>query len=266
MKLIGLLIIIGCIFEAKLQAKTKLRFCANARESFYVLNVPGTENEPYPGLFIEIIRKVEKKFDLEVEIERYPFQRCLRHLGEGIADAVAGLSYSVEREKNFAQFPPKSEDGLPKSDYSINDAGYILYSAQDKNIDWKGNLKDLSPYTIGSMNSYSILQELREAGIKVDESRNFATLIRKLEANRIDAIALHQSTVDGTPDIKLKRYDPPLSERHYFLVFSKQFYEHHQDLANQIWEFLHQVRKSGKLESITNRYQNLDSFPSGSKK
>ena len=78
-----------------------------------------------PGLYLEMLKFMEKKQRLRTKIKRRPFKRCLSSLKAGRVDAVASASYK-EYRKEFGVYP--FFRGKLHSRWRISASSYYLYS------------------------------------------------------------------------------------------------------------------------------------------
>ncbi|MBF0206883.1 MAG: hypothetical protein HQK53_08315 [Oligoflexia bacterium] len=78
-------------------------------------------------------------------------------------------------------------------------------------------------------------------------------------AKRVAGVALQDVTADGiikanAAEFKdIKKIEPPLASKAYFLMFSHQFQAKHPDLVVKAWEAIEQIREN-EYKSIVANY------------
>ncbi|SMF13377.1 substrate-binding periplasmic protein [Pseudobacteriovorax antillogorgiicola] len=243
---------------AHTQGSKAIKICLRDEAEFHILNEPGTEGGPFPGVYIDILKELSNELDFKYKIIRFPYVRCMKYLQAGISDAYMAISYNKDREKLYA-YPPKQEQ-LPDPKYAVDLSGFYFYGKKDISIPWNGNLDSMKNLTIGAIKNFSIVKWLRKRGIKVDESRDYETLSRKLKLGRIQAIAGHLETGKRL-DTPVTIHQPPIAPlKPYFMVFSNSFIERRPQLAQKVWEAIHQMQKNKGIENIVNRYKDKSGF------
>ncbi|MBY0446740.1 MAG: hypothetical protein K2Q15_16215 [Burkholderiales bacterium] len=100
-------------------------------------------------------------------------------------------------------------------------------------VSWNGKeLLYLYGGVIGAQTGFTIVSQLKELGVQVDDQTRSAEVnLKKLIVNRVVAVALQTQEGDRTltliPELanKIEKVTPPLIEKNYYLMFSKEFYK-----------------------------------------
>lgn len=220
-----------------------LRFAYENEEVFpYYM---GTQDVPQdrPGVTIDMLRLLEARLpNLKVQLVRMPWKRCLVQLQEGNVDAVVD-SFKPERMQNGV-FPTKA--GKPDVKLAIDVRAYYLFKRADTALFWDGVRLSGADGAVGVPRGYSIIDDLARLGVRVEETRSSGTDFRKLQLNRLIAVATLEKVgayyVKHAPAGTLVKVAPPLASKEYYLIFSHQFFAKHEELSASIWRHLVQIR------------------------
>ncbi|WP_374350909.1 hypothetical protein [Chitinimonas sp.] len=213
-----------------------------------------------PSYVSLMIKMATEPLGAHVVLAVKPWKRCLSELQNNVVDGVVNISYLPEREA-IGVFPVSS--GQADQSRRMHKASYSLYRLKDSAIAWNGKQFSHVSGTIGAQNSFSIVTQLRDAGLKVDDSTKSAEdLMRYLTLGNFEAIALHTNSGDlilaQRPELAalVERLPVPLAEKSYYLVFSKSFYKRYPQFANHVWDRIATVRDSAEFNRQFNELQN----------
>lgn len=246
--MVKLLLLLCCIAAWPTLAAVQLKFCFEDKElaPYYYGN--SAEVQPNnPGATIEHVQQLVAAVpELELKLTRLPWKRCLAGLASGDIDAVVG-SYSAERAK-FAVFPYR--DGAPDPDRAFNMHYTCLVSRQDASWQWTGEgFQGIDQLVVARPLGYAPLKSKQSQTFSMHYTTSSEMDLALLENGRINAI----TRLCQIGDIKispveismrgLKVLFPPLYGSKGYLIFSQRFYQHHQSLAEQLWQ--QQISKKG---------------------
>ncbi|MDT9002040.1 transporter substrate-binding domain-containing protein [Paucibacter sp. APW11] len=208
------------------------------------------------GLDFLLIETAAQRLGLRLEIAAQPWKRCQIDLQRGQQDAALGMSFRAERLE-LGVFPMQDSEAQPDDALRMRRERYSFYKRSDQGLSWDGHrligaegqpLRDL---VVGAQAGYSVVEQLRSLGLKVDDgTRSAEANLEKLLRGRVQAVALLAG--EGDDLIKrdprwsqsISRLDPPLVEKSYYLVFSRAFFAAQPQLARQLWAELARVRES----------------------
>ncbi|MCJ7435688.1 MAG: transporter substrate-binding domain-containing protein [Anaerolineales bacterium] len=198
-----------------------------------------------PGIVIEIIAQAAKELGLNIIVERRPNKRVLTELEEGTADGAFSYSYKEERLIN-GQYPMK--DGQLDSSSRLVTISYYVYKMKDSPLDWDGSQFINLDGAIGANAGYSIVDDLRNKGVEVEEAKSTEQNFEKLKLGRIAGYATQDITADRIVESgqygEIVKVPTPLATKDYFLMFSHQFMEKHPDIAEKLWTKIGALRDS----------------------
>lgn len=212
-------------------------------ESYPIQMGFGREISDPPGLAVELIQKAAKELNIEVNITRIPNKRILKELEIGRVDGAFCFSYKKARED--AAIYPFMEDGLDSS-RRITSISYYLYTLDNSPLKWDGvtfiNLKG----ALGGNSGYSIVKDLRDKGIEIEEAISIDQNLKKLKSGRITGFAGQDITTDQylikTEYANIKKHPIPLATKDYFLIFSHQFVTNNPILSEKLWDKIGELR------------------------
>ncbi len=158
------------------------------------------ENGKIDGIFVEVIRELFGRMDIETDLQLYPLKRVLSMLQYGDADGQVGLIRTVEREE-YLYF----------ADPIITVRG-LIWSAVDRkdeaiNFD---SIEELKPYKIGVTLGYSYGQRFDNLlkTMRVDYAPRDYNNYLKLMNHRIDIFPGNEIVAKGLfkkhPELKGK--------------------------------------------------------------
>lgn len=212
-----------------------------------------------PGLNIILLKIVEKKIDVNFEILSEPWQRCQQDMKAGKIDGMFAISYLNERQE-FGVYPMRGT--MPDVDKAMMVDGYSLYRRRnDNDVNWDGKTLSVNG-AIGVQRGYSVAVLLEQLKATVDSGAyHVDDNFRKLMFGRVAAIALRTSEGDNILVTnrefmgKVEKLPIPLTEKPYFLIFSKQFFASHSKQAQEIWSTIELVRNSAEYSVVENTFR-----------
>lgn len=210
------------------------------------------------GLNIVLLEMVAAKTGEKLELTGIPWKQCLEGVKKGTMDGAFAASYSEERAK-FAVYP--LADGKPDRARRLHTDGYTLLRLKGSKVGWDGRTFSNLTGPIGTQASYSIAADLVRWGAKVDSNADTPeTLLKRFGAGQLQAIAL----LTGEARFAMKKpylanrvelVSPPLTEKPYFLIFGKGYYERNRLKVEEIWSMIETVRESTEYKAQETRAQ-----------
>lgn len=200
-----------------------------------------------PGLNIIMLNAVEQKLAVKFELVGLPWKRCQDEVKNGAMDGLFAASFKPDRME-IGIYPMAA--GKPDESKAMMMDGYTLYRLKGSAVQWDGKKLTVGG-AIGAQPGYSIIDQLKALGAKVDDgARTADDNLRKLIAGRVDAVALQ--TLEGGNSLannaefstKVERVSPVLVEKPYYLMLSKQFVAKYGDFSKEAWDAVVQVRES----------------------
>lgn len=210
-----------------------------------------------PGVTIELLQRVAEKNNLEIKFIQKPWKRCLRALQTNLVDGAFDLSYKPERE-SFAVYPYAK--GVVDQQRYLHELAYYLFTMQRSNVEWDGEKIHNLKGRIAGVAGYSIIDDLRADGYRVDEGRNQLSNMQMLIRGRIEGVAQFATTtqniIDANPRFyrNVKQHAKPLRRKLYYLTFSKEFYARHTALAEKVWDSLAELNGQGFSRQAGKKY------------
>lgn len=224
-----------------------LKICYDAEENYPWLM------KDRPGLNIIHLQAVEKKVGAKFDMAPVPWKRCLDELKAGNYDGAFAASFKADRLE-MGNYPMKAGKVDDSRMLMLN--SYSLYRAKGSTaLQWDGT-KLAAAGSIGAQSGYSIIDQLKTLGARVDDGTKSADdNLKKLLLGRVDAVALltqeGDNSVAKNPDFaaKIEKVSPPLVEKAYFIMLSKQFTAKYGAFAEEIWNTIAEVRESADYKA-----------------
>lgn len=206
------------------------------------------ENGQIKGILIEIVQKAFDDAGILLELRMYPFARAFQEAKNGDVAGIFNLFKSKKREEWFDYSVPVIENKL------------LFFKRKNFRIKFE-NVSDLEGLNIGVMKDYRYSPEFDEAGdlFTKDVARLHKLHFRKLDLGRIDLypcdelVGRYIATEERLMD-KFNVLPRPLSVNKGYIGFTKG---KHQELIEKINNALVEMKKTGKVAKIINKYVQL---------
>lgn len=205
-----------------------------------------------PGLNIVFMNALAQKLGIKFDMQSRPWKRCLDELKSGEMDGLFSASFKADRLENGAY--PMTGD-KPDETKAIMLDGYTLYRVKGSAVNWDGKKLTVAG-AVGAQPGYSIIDQLKSLGAKVDDgSRSADDNLRKLIAGRVDAVALitleGENSIRNNPEFasKVEAVQPVLVSKPYYLMLSKQFVAKYPEYAKEIWSGVAAIRESADYKA-----------------
>jgi polar amino acid transport system substrate-binding protein len=232
-----------------------LRVGYTDQESPFFIMGNGRAIPPQPGIAVEIVQEAARLCGVKVESARYPGGRLLALLENAEIDSVLMLSFSAERQA-IATYPMAGDtidEGLQLATLS-----YAFYVREGSRLAWDGKTLSGQTQPVGANLGWSIVNDLKKAGIEVETAQDTRNNFSKLMLDRIDAFAIQSSIGDAylaahELEANVTRLEPPISSKPYFQVFSQAWYAANPDAARCLWQKAAEVR-ARDLPALQARY------------
>jgi polar amino acid transport system substrate-binding protein len=203
------------------------------------------------GLNIELLNQVASRLGFRFEYQGMPWKRCLAQLKANKVIGALGASYKPDRMA-FGVYPGGSQ---PDAGKRLNSDRYVLIKRKGSDLSWDGRSFRGLDGPVGIQLGYSVGDQLRDQGVKVDEGAQKALeLAKKLAAGRLAAAAMLDGEVRTLLDQnqalaeRLEILPTPLVEKPYFLIFSHEFADKQKTRAQRIWAEVEAVRNSREYQ------------------
>lgn len=242
-------------------AQGKLTICMEDKEDFPNLMGDGTVlAAKNPGVAVEFVELIAKKLDLELQIKRMDWGKCIKEeVKNGTIDGAIPAGYSAERDQ-IAMFPKKN--GQPDAEKTYTVMNYSVYKKEGTAVEWDGTVfKGAAGAKCGTKTGYSIIPKLKEAGLEVVEGPTAANL-KKLAAGELQLVVELELQADRKlaqdPDLAtaIEKLPTPFVSRLNYLLLSKEFVRKNPQLADKIWAAAGELRKND-YSRIVRKYLSL---------
>lgn len=204
------------------------------------------------GLNIVLLETVAAERGEKFDLRPMPWKDCMEEVKQGTVDGAFAASYTAERAA-FAVYP--MADGKPDPARRLHTDGYTLLRLKGSKVSWNGSKFSNLSGPIGTQAAYSIIGDLKKWGATVDSNADTPeTLLRRFGSGQLQAIALTTGQARKTlqsPYLanKVEIVSPPLTEKPYFVIFSRSYYAKQEKTADDIWAAVARVRESSTYKA-----------------
>ena len=215
--------------------------------------------EKRPGTYIEILQLVEQKVPIKLKLVRLPWARCKAALKANLVDGI-NSSFSNAREE-IGIFPYK-KDGSVDTNRKITSSIYRLYTKGDSPIQYdpvSGLILNTGKGILAPL-GYSIVDDFKKRGILIEQPpTGVKGIMQMLALGRASGVIAHENQATHVLKSNSKLYsgirplDPPIKEKNYYILISKDFYQRNPAISEQIWNVIGELRKS-RFPDILNSY------------
>lgn len=222
---------------------TALQFCYEDKAlPPYYLGNNATIPANRPGASIEHLRRLSAAIpNLQLQLTRLPWKRCLAALEAGQVDAVIA-SFQPERLA-LGQYPMQDQQPDPERGFGAHQT--CLVSHKDARWYWDGRrFYGVDELIVARPLGYAPLKSPSQQKITMHYTLSGTMDLALLAKGRIHAVttlcqiagqAIRSAAIKAQ---SLKVLYPPLYSNTGYLVFSKQFYQRHPELAAALWQQL----------------------------
>ncbi|MFZ6749966.1 hypothetical protein [Undibacterium sp. Ren11W] len=205
------------------------------------------------GLVISELRMVEKDLNIEFELIRLPWKRCLQEVRIGTIQAAIAASFNKDRA-SWGSYPLNPDSSL-NSDLRLHTDSFYFYRRIDSPIRWSNNaMQNLGTQVIGAQLGYSVAKSLEDTGYQIKYLPNSDDLFKLLEKGLLQ-IALLQSheamkVLRNSPALEktVVRENEAVKVADQYLLFNTSYYLKEEKLVTGIWQAIARARKSKKYQ------------------
>ncbi len=231
-----------CAFSKQLA----LRICYENEDSMPFWSDAG---QVRPGLVIELVRAAALQADLNLELQRRPWKRCIMQLQSGQSDGIFAAIWQADRDA-WGQFPgrdPKRQQAVDR-DYRLWQVDYPIITRTNSTLQWDGQQFSGLQHGLSAPLGYVASQLLESIGV-LDKVNHAAEKALKLVAlGRLDGYVIERHI--GNAHIRnlelqseLTMLPIPLLQADWYLPLSHQFTRQHPQKAQQFWQALRDQRQ-----------------------
>lgn len=235
-----------------------LKVCMISSDLFPLWRKPGQENQSFGGVNIDMMREIAGPLNLRLEWVRAPFARCLYFLQSGAVDVLNVASYSREREQ-YGVFPTINGEIDTSRRFKLDT--YYAFVTKHSKVTFNGEeFSHLSNRPIATEIKASVIPRLLAMGVELLQQPQAEFSFLMLARGRVSAVVTNQ--YNGLKYMRegIKRLEPAVQEKPYYLLFSRQYYHQHQDKVEQMWRMSGQMQ-SHRYPQILQQYASMPHWP-----
>jgi len=204
-----------------------------------------------PGHAQILMDMVAQSLGVKITYEIAPWKRCQASVGNGIYDAVLGAGYAGINVQ-IAVFPMLSE-GKPDSAKAVGSVKTMLYRRKGSKADYvNGSFINLNaPVGITSGYQVNMVAVTKGGAQYYDGAKTVEQQVKMLLIDRVAMVAgepAFTTLVNEKYRDKIESLPVPLSEAHYYLVFSNKYYDSQKDNVDTFWREIARVKNSAEYK------------------
>ena len=236
-----IILILSLFLSVSVSAAGKIAICSD-NNFWYPFTL--VKDGKSAGMHIDIIAKALSNLGYQAEFKPLPWKRCLSEAEQGGMEAVATASYKDQRA--VFMYYPSDAATAKKSDQRVMQVEYVVVTMADNNYEFNGDVTSI-PAPIRAPRGYSIVDDLKKQGVKVDDKANGdENNIKKLIRGGTGSVVTIPEVVKVLSEKaeykgKLKISAQPLKSKSYFLPISKAS-KLSTDEREKIWAEIAKVR------------------------
>lgn len=196
-----------------------------------------------PGAIVELLQEMAASRSCTVAPQRLPTARLLWALNTGQIDAVVMTTPPADMAQVVL---PLDSRGKPDASRGLPQFTMIYVRAGDRELASQNSAAFLRGRRVGVTHGVSFAEELREAGMQVDDgAANARRNFDKLKLNRVDAVAVSLNTPADMDDMlareyggQLVRLERPFRTRSLWLMVNRTYYNAHKPAVEGMWTWL----------------------------
>lgn len=195
--------------------------------------------QPIIGNVIEQVSIAAQNTGIDLEIVRYPWNRCLNDVKNQKLDGIFALIWTPERDK-FLIFPQGSRDGSNQQRIAVT--SYYFFENREQPLDIS-NLK----YGIGAPMGYVVREQLQANGLLSPINYSVQEGIIMVGRKKLDAYLVGEeigriviNSLNLQDQVRMKQ--PPHFAQDLHIAFNKTIYNQHNALLQRLWEELERMR------------------------
>lgn len=207
------------------------------------------DNNRRTGFSVDVLNYFQRHSNFKFEFIVVPWPRALFLLEKGKVDLVLTLFKTPEREKIYHFIEPA---------YASESSQ--LFTLKDRNIDFNGQLEQLTPYTVGTVREYSYGYAFDNAKfINKPQALTEDNLVKLLLGNRVDMIIGNPLIINNVirkrqATGKIKALDPAVETTPVHMALTKARPDAEQ-LRQRLDELTSQLKSSPFYQQLLNKYQ-----------
>ncbi len=205
------------------------------------------DGEEARGFEIEVVKAVLEKMRVQPRFVHLPWNRCLKAIEDGGADALVSLLRTPEREV-YTIFPAEH----------VSISRTVFFTRADREIRYRGTLRDLQNYRIGVISGFSYGKAFDSASfLRKDAVVNAEKLVEMVVNGRHDLgvenqVVLKTEARKQGVERRIRILQPPVHSQKLYVGFSRK--RDLQKLASAFSESIAGFKKTEEYEAILRKY------------
>lgn len=225
----------------------------------YISSNESNRDLPQPGLVLELIERAARHAQVQVQMHRQPWMRCMHEVQAGTSDGAFVAVWQADRDV-WGQFPGRDLQRQKPVDpyYRLWRVDYPIIVRKDSALQWDGQRFQGLTYKLSSPLGYAARQHLEDLGALNTTSLTPAKALKLVARGRLDGYVLERHV--GQELIQrlqlgeqLELLPLPLFNDDWYLPLSHQFYQRYPEVAERFWQAL-AMQREAFAKQLAQRY------------
>lgn len=209
------------------------------------------------GIHSQLAAKAFSLAQVDVEIIRLPWRRCLHETSTGQMDAAIGVGWTIDRQQQLA-FPLDGQQ-KPDAGYCLIQVDYHLYIHQQSELRWDGEKLHQLKFGLAAPKGFVVEQKLRQLNALSTLPSDINSGLEMVLKQRLDGYVLAEfvakEQLQQHPGRQqIKKLQPPFYQQPLFLVFSPKLAKQQPQLVQKVWQQIPQARQMLSTEAPCNTF------------
>ena len=206
------------------------------------------ENGKVKGFSIDVLNYISENSNYNFNFIVQPWTRGLSLVAQGKIDLILTVFKTKKRQEMFNIIEPSYG-------YEINQ----LFTLAHNNIEFSGQLQQLTPYSIGTITSYSYGEAFDQATyINKYSALSGEVLLKLLLGKRVDAIIgnpflFERLAKKGNVSTKIKVIEPYISTTPVYIALTKERQDA-KEIKQALEQLIKQLIASPYYQQLLNKY------------
>lgn len=229
-----------------------LQICYEDNEHSPALSKNSVDGNITYGIHSQLAAKAFSLAQIEVELFRFPWKRCLHETQIGKMDAAIGVGWTFDRQQQLVF--PLDKQQKPDARLCLLQVDYHLYTHQQSELSWDGEKLHQLKYGLSAPQGFVVEQKLRQLNALSTLPSDIHSVLEMVLNHRLDGYVLAEFVADAqlkqhAKGNLIKKLQPPFYQQPLFLVFSPKLAQSQPQLVQKVWQQIPQARKMLSVEA-----------------
>lgn len=209
------------------------------------------------GIHSQLAAKAFSLAQVDIELIRLPWKRCLHETSIGQMDAAIGVGWTFDRQQQLAF--PLNEQQKPDANFCLVQVNYHLYTHQQSELGWDGEKLHQLKFGVAAPKGFVVEQKLQQLNALSTLPSDVNSGLELVLKQRLDGYVLAEFVAEAQlqqhPERQqIKKLQPPFYQQPLFLVFSPTLAKQQPQLVQKVWQQIPQARQMLSTQAPCNTF------------